>query len=224
MTAGRFREDLYYRLNVFSLRVAGLRERKEDIPLLATHFVELLAKELDRPKSRLTRPGIETLQSYDWPGNIRELRNVIERAVIFARGGALKFDLPGTSSSFDVTPFGPRDGDQVESEYLTESEMQRRRRENLFAVLQKAGWKIKGGGGAAELLGVKPTTLISRIEKMGFEATRFFSPVLKTAQMVVPDSHMPIIAMQTRTGQGPKIRKFKISSGGSLRSILCITS
>ena len=105
MTAGRFREDLYYRLNVFSLRVAGLRERKEDIPLLATHFVELLAKELDRPKSRLTRPGIETLQSYDWPGNIRELRNVIERAVIFARGGALKFDLPGTSSSFDVTPF-----------------------------------------------------------------------------------------------------------------------
>ena len=167
VAAGRFREDLYYRLNVFPLRVAALRERKEDIPLLATHFFELLAKELDCPKPRLTRAVIETLQSYDWPGNIRELRNVIERAVIFARGGALEFDLPGTGSSVDATPFGPRDGDQGEPEYLTESEMQRRRRENLFAVLQKAGWKIKGVGGAAELLGVKPTTLYTRIEKMG---------------------------------------------------------
>ena len=94
VAAGRFREDLYYRLNVFPLKVAALRERKEDIPLLATHFVELLAKDLGCPKPRLTRAGMETLKSYDWPGNIRELRNVIERAVILARGGALEFDLP----------------------------------------------------------------------------------------------------------------------------------
>ena len=174
VAAGRFREDLYYRLSVFPLRVAALRERKEDIPLLATHFFELLAKELDCPKPRLTRAVIETLQSYDWPGNIRELRNVIERAVIFARGGALEFGLPGTGSSVDVTPFGPRDGDQAEPEYLTESEMQRRRRENLFAVLQKAGWKIKGEGGAAELFGVKPTTLYTRIEKMGLRRSASF--------------------------------------------------
>jgi DNA-binding NtrC family response regulator len=167
VAAGRFREDLYYRLNVFPLRVAALRERKEDIPLLATHFVELLVKELGCPKPRLTRAGIETLQGYDWPGNIRELRNVIERAVIFARGGALEFDLLGTGSSVDLTSFGPRDGDQAQLEYLTESEMRRRERQNLFAVLQKAGWKIKGVDGAAELLGVKPTTLIARIEKMG---------------------------------------------------------
>ena len=89
VAAGRFREDLYYRLNVFPLRVAALRERKEDIPLLAAHFVELLVKELGLPNPRLTRAGIEALQGYDWPGNIRELRNVIERAVLFAQGGPL---------------------------------------------------------------------------------------------------------------------------------------
>jgi DNA-binding NtrC family response regulator len=165
--AGRFREDLYYRLNVFPLRVAALRERKEDIPLLATHFIELLINELGCPKPRLTRAGIETLQCYKWPGNIRELRNVIERAVIFARGGALEFDVPATASSLDLGSLGPRDVDQVAPEYLTEAEMRRRERENIFAVLQKASWKIKGIDGAAELLGVKPTTLSSRIEKMG---------------------------------------------------------
>ena len=169
VAAGRFREDLYYRLNVFPLRVAALRERKEDIPLLATHFIELLTNELGCPKPRLTRAGIETLQGYDWPGNIRELRNVIERAVISARGDALEFDVPGTGSSLDLSSFGPRDVDQVEPEYLTEAEMRRRERENIFAVLQKASWKIKGVDGAAELLGVKPTTLIARIEKMGLK-------------------------------------------------------
>ncbi len=149
------------------MRVAALRERKEDIPLLATHFIELLINELGCPKPRLTRAGVETLQCYEWPGNIRELRNVIERAVIFAHGGALEFDVPATGSSLDLSSLAPRDVDQVEPEYLTEAEMRRRERENIFAVLQKASWKIKGVDGAAELLGVKPTTLSSRIEKMG---------------------------------------------------------
>ena len=166
--AGRFREDLYYRLNVFPLQVAPLKERKEDIPLLATHFVELLVKELGCAKPRLTRAGIETLQSYDWPGNIRELRNVIERAAIFARGGALEFDLPLDGSSFDLNAFGPQCGDGLEPEYLTESEMRCRERANLLAILEKTGWKIKGASGAAELLGVKATTLVARIKKMGF--------------------------------------------------------
>jgi len=167
--AGRFREDLYYRLNVFPLEVAPLRERKEDIPLLTTHFVELLVKELRCPKPRLTRAGIETLQNYDWPGNIRELRNVIERAIIFARGGALEFDLPVNVSSVDLTYFGPQDDEAPEAEYLTESEMRRRERENLLVILQKTGWKIKGVDGAAELLGVKASTLVYRIKKMGFK-------------------------------------------------------
>jgi DNA-binding NtrC family response regulator len=167
VAAGRFREDLFYRLYVFPLKVAALRERKEDIPLLASHFVELSAKELGCPKPRLTSAGIGTLLRYDWPGNIRELRNVILRAAIFAQGGTLEFDLPVTGTT--VTSLGQQDSDQAEPEYLTESEMRRRERENLFAVLQKAGWKIKGVNGAAKLLGVKPTTLISRIEKMGLK-------------------------------------------------------
>jgi DNA-binding NtrC family response regulator len=169
VAAGRLREDLYYRLNVFPMKVATLRDRKEDIPLLATHFIDISVKELGCPRPRLTRAGIETLQDYDWPGNIRELRNVIERAVIFARGGALDFDVSGTGSSVDINSFLPLDVDQAEPEYLTESEMRRRERENLFVVLQRTGWKIKGVDGAAELLGVKPTTLISRIEKMGLK-------------------------------------------------------
>ena len=154
---------------MFPLNVAPLRERKEDIPLLATHFIGLSVKELGCPKPRLTRPGIEKLQNYDWPGNIRELRNVIGRAVIFARGGALEFDLPVTESSVNLTSFEPRDSDQTKLEYITEPEMRRRERENLFAVLQKTSWKIKGVDGAAELLGIKPSTLISRMEKMGLK-------------------------------------------------------
>jgi len=165
--AGRFREDLYYRLNVFPIKATPLKERKEDIPLLAGHFVELLVKELGCPRPRLTQAGVETLQRYDWPGNIREMRSVIERAVIFAAGGALQFDLPLSDSS--PNPPAPRVGDRPDQEYLTDSEMQRLERENLFNVLEKAGWKIKGTDGAAELLGIKPTTLISRIEKMGLK-------------------------------------------------------
>jgi DNA-binding NtrC family response regulator len=165
VAAGRFREDLYYRLNVFPIEVAPLRDRKDDIPLLAAHFVELAVKELGCQRPRLTRAGVDKLQSYDWPGNIRELRNVIERATIFARGGALEFDLP--IAGIDPIRLESSDRNGVEQEFLTDAEMRRRERENLFAVLRKTGWKIKGVDGAAEMLGVKPTTLISRIEKLG---------------------------------------------------------
>ena len=169
VAADRFREDLYYRLNVFPLKVAPLRERKEDIPLLAAHFVDLFVKELGYPKPRLTRAGIESLQSYDWPGNIRELRNITDRAVILAQGSALEFDVLLNGASVDLTSFEQRAADRAEPEYLTESEMRRRERKNLLAILQKTGWKIKGSDGAAELLGVKANTLIARIKKMGFK-------------------------------------------------------
>src|SRR6516225_3671085 len=106
--ANRFREDLYYRLNVFPIRLAPLRDRAEDIPLLAKHFVELSLRELGCPRPRLTQAGIQALLGYDWPGNIRELRSVIERAIIFARGGALDFDLPVVHSSSDRTPTASR--------------------------------------------------------------------------------------------------------------------
>jgi transcriptional regulator with GAF, ATPase, and Fis domain len=97
------------------------------------------------------------------------LRNVIERAVIIAGGGALEFDLPMTTSSVDLTPFGQEDDDASEPEYLTESEMRRRERQNLLAILRKTGWKIKGSDGAAQLLGIKYTTLVARMKKMGFK-------------------------------------------------------
>jgi transcriptional regulator with GAF, ATPase, and Fis domain len=163
--ARRFREDLYYRLNVFPIQVPTLRDRMEDIPLLAKHFVDLSAKELGCPKPRLTRAGIAKLQGYDWPGNIRELRNVIQRAVILARGGVLDFDLPAVEASV-IPRQAARATGNAEPEFLTESELQRRERENLLVILQKTNWKIKGADGAAELLGVRPTTLVTRMKKM----------------------------------------------------------
>ena len=169
VAAGRFREDLYYRLNVFPIHVMPLKERLEDIPLLAKHFIELSVKDLRCPKPRLTRAGIAKLQSYDWPGNIRELRNVIERAVIISRGGVLDFDLPVTNSSPVLPRLTPGEAVNTETEILTEPEMQRRERENLLAALMKTNWKIRGADGAAELLGLKPTTLVTRMQKMGLK-------------------------------------------------------
>ncbi|HEX5221754.1 MAG TPA: sigma 54-interacting transcriptional regulator, partial [Verrucomicrobiae bacterium] len=171
VAAGRFREDLYYRLHVFPVQVAPLRERRDDIPLLAKHFVERSAKELRCPQPRLTRAAIVQLQSYDWPGNVRELRNVIERAVILARGGALQFDLPGLPTAAPA-PARPTPSIQPGTKFLTEVEMLQRERDNLLAVLEQANWKIKGVDGAAELLGVKPTTLLSRMKKMGLKRAK----------------------------------------------------
>jgi len=166
---GRFREDLYYRLHVFPILVAPLRERQDDIPLLASHFIELSVRELRCPRPRLTRAAVTQLQSYDWPGNVRELRNVIERAVILARGGALQFDLPGPVAPSAVTFGRPVAPNEPAAGFLTEAEMLQHERDNLRAVLEQAGWKIKGPDGAAELLGVKPTTLLSRLKRMGLQ-------------------------------------------------------
>jgi len=169
VAVGKFREDLYYRLNVFPINVPPLRERLDDIPALAQHFSEISARDLKCARPRLTRAGVIRLQSYDWPGNVRELRNVIERAVILARGGALDFDLPAANQT--VLPHRgttPPDGPAAPA-FLTEAEMQRRVRDNLIAVLEKVNWKIKGPDGAAELLGVNPTTLLSRMNKWGLK-------------------------------------------------------
>jgi transcriptional regulator with GAF, ATPase, and Fis domain len=173
VATGRFREDLYYRLHVFPIQVIPLKQRADDIPLLARHFLDLSVKELKCPKPKLTRAAVTQLQNYDWPGNIRELRNVIERAVILARGGPLQFDLPVTDSTpvrhSAASPATAQRGQQSAPEFLTEAEMLQRERDNLIAVLECSGWKIKGPDGAAELLGVKPTTLLSRMKKMGLK-------------------------------------------------------
>ena len=167
VAAGRFRQDLYYRLHVFPIHVAPLKERLEDIPLLARHFVDLSVRELRCPKPRLTRAAVTQLHSYDWPGNIRELRNVIQRAVILARGGPLHFDLPVTGSTAGPSLQRNVPGGKSGQKFLTEAEFRQKERENLIAVLEQSDWKVMGRGGAAELLGVKPTTLFSRMKKMG---------------------------------------------------------
>lgn len=167
--AGRFREDLYYRLNVFPVHVAPLRERRDDIPLLAQHFIKFLVKEMGCAKPRLTRAGIIELQSYDWPGNIRELRNVIERAVILARGKALEFDLPTHQTRTHAVPAKSPGDNSADAGFFTEAEMLQKERNNLARVLEKANWKIKGRDGAAELMGIKPNTLLARIKKLGLK-------------------------------------------------------
>jgi DNA-binding NtrC family response regulator len=145
----------------------------DDIPLLASHFVELSARELKCAKPRLTKAAVTALQSYDWPGNVRELRNVIERAVILARGGVLEFDLPIATQAAPAAQPSPRAessaGGDAQPKFLTEAELQCRERDNLLLMLEEAKWKIKGPGGAAELLGVKPTTLLSRMNKWGLK-------------------------------------------------------
>jgi transcriptional regulator with GAF, ATPase, and Fis domain len=164
---GRFRQDLYYRLSVFPIEVAPLRYRKGDIPLLAEHFLGLIQKRGNRKLPRLSNSKLKQLQNYDWPGNVRELQNVIERAAITSQGRAFQFVLPksdGSDNSDQATTFDPVPN--KECEVVPESEMRRRERQNIIAALEKSNWKIYGEGGAAKLLGIKPTTLSSRIKKM----------------------------------------------------------
>ena len=174
VAAGRFREDLYYRLNVFPLEVPTLRERKADIPLLTAHFLQQTAQRLRVATPRFTETQARLLQSYEWPGNVRELQNVAERALILAQNGVLQFDLPKGAS---LSQPACANGDQAMSPnqslektaVLSEAEMRSLERRNTLAALHQAKWKIHGSNGAAELLGIRPTTLVSRIQKMGLK-------------------------------------------------------
>ncbi len=167
---GRFRRDLYYRLNVFPIEVPPLRDRKEDIPLLASHFLAKGVRGIERTRPSLTRENVRDLQRYEWPGNVRELQNVIERAVITSRAGALKLELTleeAQRSAPATFPEAPVTTGAVQ--VTTEAEMRRRERANLIAALERSDWRVYGADGAAALLGVKPSTLASRIKKMGLE-------------------------------------------------------
>jgi transcriptional regulator with GAF, ATPase, and Fis domain len=169
--ARRFREDLYYRLNVFPVEVAPLRERREDIALLAEHFVKLICKKMHRQVLELPPAAVDRLNRHDWPGNIRELQNVIERAVITAHEGVMRIDLPSDAGgSLDVLTAAQSrhtSGDDVR--VITDDEIRRLERSNILAALRTTKWKIGGRGGAADLLGIRPTTLASRIKAMGIE-------------------------------------------------------
>lgn len=170
VAAGRFREDLYYRLNVFPIEVPPLRNRIGDIPLLAAPFLERAAKEMNRGDLMFTEGNIAQLQAYNWPGNVRELRNVIERAVITSKAGRLRLDLPidglaGAVSEASSQALLAKVGSAV----IPESEIRRLERDNLLAALERTDWTVYGAEGAAELLGIKPSTLASRIKKMGLQ-------------------------------------------------------
>ncbi|MGB5722491.1 MAG: sigma 54-interacting transcriptional regulator [Woeseiaceae bacterium] len=161
---GRFREDLFYRLSVFPVEVPPLRERGDDMVQLAQHFLEQTCKDFGREILTLTRAQTANLRSYDWPGNVRELKNVIERAVILSQGKVLRLDLsmpsfkPETSGSFVNKDKGDED------EILTEKQIKELQTANLIKALKQSNWRVSGSGGAAELLGVRPTTLADRIK------------------------------------------------------------
>ncbi len=166
----RFREDLYYRLNVFPIEAPPLRNRKEDIPMLSANFLNLAAKKLNVPLPRLTQANIIELQSYDWPGNIRELQNVIERAVITSRSGKLLFHLSNGEKNIRRKASAIVQNERgTKARVFTEMEMESRYRENLIDALSQCDWKITGPDGVAELLGLKPTTLHSKIKKLGLK-------------------------------------------------------
>lgn len=161
--AGRFRRDLYFRLCVFPIRMPPLRDRAEDIRLLAERFAELASQRLKVPHARLTDCDVELLASYTWPGNIRELQNVIERAVIISQGGPLRVDVALGPCGVKLHPAA------IRGSVLSREELKRRERENIMKALRQSKGKIYGPDGAAAILGMKPTTLTSRMRKMKIE-------------------------------------------------------
>jgi PAS domain S-box-containing protein len=167
--AGRFRLDLYYRLSVFPIEVPPLRERLEDIVDLSEHFCQQSARNLGVPRPRLTQAHLQELQNYDWPGNVRELQNVIERAVILSRGGQLRFELPYRVPR-DGRPLPSRQATSADqAEGLSLDELHVREREIVATALRRTRGKIYGTDGAAALLRIKPTTLVSKIKRLGIQ-------------------------------------------------------
>ncbi|MEE3913763.1 sigma 54-interacting transcriptional regulator [Pseudomonas viridiflava] len=162
----RFREDLYFRLNVFPIQSPALRERPMDIAPLAAHFLKQTAKRLNMPGRRLRNSDIDRLQHYSWPGNIRELQNVIERALITSRGADLALDLPDEPGQPKIQPVMESSATPV---VLTDAQVRELERRNMRAALEATRGKLFGKGGAAELLGLKPTTLASRLKRLDIE-------------------------------------------------------
>jgi transcriptional regulator with GAF, ATPase, and Fis domain len=161
---GRFRRDLYFRLCVFPLKMPPLRERLEDMRVLADHFSQLASERLNIPYARLTASDVELLAGYAWPGNVRELQNVIERAVIISQGGPLQIDVVLGPSGTKLHSAARR------TSVMSREEMKRRDRENILKALKECKGKIYGDDGAAAILGMKPTTLTSRMKKMKLDS------------------------------------------------------
>ena len=166
---GKFREDLFYRLSVFPIDVPPLRERGDDVLQIASHFLERTCQEFGHRPLTFSKQQAALLKRYDWPGNIRELKNVIERAVILSRGKVLRLDL-AMSDILNAHPAGDHDSDahhpSEKTSLLTETEMRELERRNTVLALEMAQWRVSGPNGAAKLLGIKPTTLTDRMKKL----------------------------------------------------------
>jgi transcriptional regulator with GAF, ATPase, and Fis domain len=157
---GRFRQDLFYRLSVFSIEVPPLRQRCDDIAPLVAHFVKQSAQRMNRPEPRVSKAGLDQLTSYRWPGNVRELQNTVERAIILWREGPLNFDLPASPALQDTEQ---QSTPAAEAALLTRDELKRQERETIISALKQTNGKLSGPGGAAELLGMKPSTLVAHL-------------------------------------------------------------
>jgi transcriptional regulator with GAF, ATPase, and Fis domain len=162
--AGKFRSDLYYRLGVFPIELPPLRKRKEDVALLAEHLLGILSRRLGKQPPRLTQANVAELVRYDWPGNIRELQHVIERALITAPKGKLRFELNSGETTKATTTIPTSISSE---EILSASQLRTFEAENIRRALQACDGKVYGDKGAAALLGMKPTTLASRTKSLG---------------------------------------------------------
>lgn len=164
---GRFREDLYYRVSVFPIEVPPLRKRGDDVVQLAVHFLERTCQDFGHEPLTLSRQQAVLLRQYNWPGNIRELKNVIERAVILSQGKVLRLDL-AMANIFDETAEATKSNSDAESDVqiLTEDELTELTRQNTLNALRATDWRVSGPKGAARLLGLKPTTLADRMKKL----------------------------------------------------------
>jgi formate hydrogenlyase transcriptional activator len=178
MENGRFRPDLYYRLSVFPIRLPALRERPDDVPLLVNHFIRRFADRLHKPVPCVAQDAMQQLMAYDWPGNVRELQNIVERAVILVRGSVIDRELVHLRSSPGLHPAPPptsrdSDGPTSSSVIVPFSEAERRA---IVRALDTTGWRISGRGGAAEILGLKPTTLHAKMKKLGIHRPSIYQP------------------------------------------------
>ena len=190
VASGHFRRDLFYRLSVFPIVLPPLRERADDLPRLATHFLEQSAQRYGRRGLRLSARVIKTLEAYAWPGNVRELQHVIERAVLLSRGGVLRLD--GALAEPEETARAKSNASAPEAlrAVIPEIEWRRRERENVRTALQLAKGRIYGPDGAADMLGVKPTTLISRLKALG---------LARAAQTSTPSQEPSVAACRSTT-------------------------
>lgn len=169
VTAKNFREDLYFRLLVFPIHLPPLRERPEDILLLASHFLQTICRKLNKRDIHLSQRDVKRLKNHRWLGNVRELENIIERAIIVTQTGRLHLDLP-VPETIDKTALTPeKEAETVGNVLMTENERVARDRLMIMQALNQAGGKVFGKDGAAELLGLKPTTLASRMKRLGIE-------------------------------------------------------